>query len=489
MAPLSCVVDNPNILGDSLCDGSPYNTAACGYDGGDCCSQTCPCQGLWCLCGSNGYNCIDPRFSTTTTSTTPTISPIPTISPTTTSPTTPTALQCNAWDMDNIGNGMCDNGFGYNTEACGYDGGDCCVETCVSAQYSCGSAGYNCIDPMASLATPVPTPTLSPLSIDGYWSDWYAYDTNPWSPVSSYNISTVGRHHIKSICVWTGEVVEQIQVEFNNGVKSGLYGYSGSNTTYCYDISADGDPNAECFTSVTMEGIDYNVDGTSGITSLQFTTSTGITLNRLGRMNVSGTKIYRISGDSGNCITKIGVKFVELPKNMIAMRVYFRSERLTKSPTLITFMPTLQPSLTATYYPTCQTVEYAWQCFLGIGGYPAANGCMHMSNGFSGNGVFDLGEGVWDFPYDINVYQENIIIRGQGGVTVWNYIGKNPTWIQCATSKCWFGMQNLTVTSITNTNNMNQTQFYFGEGGTLHISNVIFDGKNYPQNIYGRPIW
>uniref|UniRef100_A0A7S3PQN2 LNR domain-containing protein n=1 Tax=Aplanochytrium stocchinoi TaxID=215587 RepID=A0A7S3PQN2_9STRA len=62
----NCVTDNSNCvpscpvsssernqLGDGYCDPS-LNTAACGFDLGDCCERTC----LGSNCGSNGYNCI-----------------------------------------------------------------------------------------------------------------------------------------------------------------------------------------------------------------------------------------------------------------------------------------------------------------------------------------------------------------------------------------------------------------------------------------------
>ena len=32
----NCVVTDPSWIGDDYCDGGPYNTEECGYDGGDC---------------------------------------------------------------------------------------------------------------------------------------------------------------------------------------------------------------------------------------------------------------------------------------------------------------------------------------------------------------------------------------------------------------------------------------------------------------------
>ena len=49
--------------GDAYCDlGTEFNTAACGWDGGDCCRQSCESTDFI-LCGDNGYECIDPAYS------------------------------------------------------------------------------------------------------------------------------------------------------------------------------------------------------------------------------------------------------------------------------------------------------------------------------------------------------------------------------------------------------------------------------------------
>ena len=47
-----------------------------------------------------------------------------------------------------VGDGYCDSST-LNTAECGYDGGDCCVETCIDHEfYNCGKYGaFNCIDP------------------------------------------------------------------------------------------------------------------------------------------------------------------------------------------------------------------------------------------------------------------------------------------------------------------------------------------------------
>ena len=62
-------------LGDGYCDSyEPYNSAACGWDGGDCCESTC--EDSTYDCGTAGYLCLDPAApdvtvpTTTSTSTT-----------------------------------------------------------------------------------------------------------------------------------------------------------------------------------------------------------------------------------------------------------------------------------------------------------------------------------------------------------------------------------------------------------------------------------
>lgn len=61
------------------------------------------------------------------------------------------------------GDGYCD-AYGEDTnnvESCAYDGGDCCICTCVSANYDCPDtdSGYRCEDPTAEcFEEPGPTP-------------------------------------------------------------------------------------------------------------------------------------------------------------------------------------------------------------------------------------------------------------------------------------------------------------------------------------------
>jgi len=76
---LVCDVEMPWWLGDGICDGGDYNTAACGYDGGDCDEL-------------NEFFKLHP--------------------------------DCDVEYPHWVGDGDCDGGR-YNTAECGYDGGDC----------------------------------------------------------------------------------------------------------------------------------------------------------------------------------------------------------------------------------------------------------------------------------------------------------------------------------------------------------------------------
>jgi len=51
-----CNAPNPQWIGDGYCDKSDdYNNAACQYDGGDCCEETCVSNTH--TCGVVGYDC------------------------------------------------------------------------------------------------------------------------------------------------------------------------------------------------------------------------------------------------------------------------------------------------------------------------------------------------------------------------------------------------------------------------------------------------
>eukprot|EP00750_Incisomonas_marina_P019316 INCI3285.7.p1 GENE.INCI3285.7~~INCI3285.7.p1 ORF type:complete len:1311 (-),score=195.78 INCI3285.7:228-4160(-) len=123
-----CEVDNQDWIADGYCDIGEgydgYNTEACMWDGGDCCSSTCE-DGAY-ACGTNGYDCLDPDSGD---------------------------VLCPAEHQSYIADGYCDgNEIAYNTRDCNWDGGDCCEVTCQSSIYACGSSPvrYDCQDPDAN---------------------------------------------------------------------------------------------------------------------------------------------------------------------------------------------------------------------------------------------------------------------------------------------------------------------------------------------------
>ena len=109
---LICDVGSLSRLGDGYCDDAGnYNTNVCGWDGGDCCADTC---------GQNGnttYDCVE--FADSQVCRDETSSNF-------------RAVECIVASESFLGDGFCD-GFGYgnyNTNACNWDDGDCCASTC-----------------------------------------------------------------------------------------------------------------------------------------------------------------------------------------------------------------------------------------------------------------------------------------------------------------------------------------------------------------------
>ena len=139
--------ENCTGLVEYIADGRCHDTnnnENCLYDGGDCCPCSCM-DGLQYECGSNGFYCIDEAC----------IDP----SIVSTFPDCPGSL------LD-LGNGEC-NGYN-NLPECGYDGGDCCVCTCID-NTAC-TFDFECIDPGAAGAEmydcEMPPPAALPCSED-----------------------------------------------------------------------------------------------------------------------------------------------------------------------------------------------------------------------------------------------------------------------------------------------------------------------------------
>ena len=60
---------------------------------------------------------------------------------------------CGVTSSSFLGDGGCDIYDTYNTDACNWDGGDCCASSCVSSDHTCGGRGYTCLDPTAATTT------------------------------------------------------------------------------------------------------------------------------------------------------------------------------------------------------------------------------------------------------------------------------------------------------------------------------------------------
>ena len=146
-----CCVPEPAYHGDGACDpDAPYNTAACNYDGGDCCKESCNLESIY-GCGAEsfgygpfGYFCQNPELEDEYID----------------------ADKCTVSDKTRIGDGRCDAGSeGYNTAACNWDGGDCCEQTCDErySHFDCGDPAYpfDCQNPDFDTTTAATTTTTT----------------------------------------------------------------------------------------------------------------------------------------------------------------------------------------------------------------------------------------------------------------------------------------------------------------------------------------
>ena len=110
-------------MGDGYCDDI-LNNKDCEYDGGDCCECTCvdgpiyPCGFNWLQC--EDPTCLDPNL----------LAEFP---------------DCGG-NLLRVDDGAC-NAYN-NNEECGYDGGDCCLCTCIK-NGNCGFGDFDCLDPSA----------------------------------------------------------------------------------------------------------------------------------------------------------------------------------------------------------------------------------------------------------------------------------------------------------------------------------------------------
>lgn len=90
---------------------------------------------------------------------------------------------CNVKNPSWLGDGFCENRGGYNTEQCGWDGGDCCRETCYSIL--CGIFRFECKDP-AVLYPPTNMPTNLPTTSDPTLNPTTHPTNNPTSTPTNF---------------------------------------------------------------------------------------------------------------------------------------------------------------------------------------------------------------------------------------------------------------------------------------------------------------
>eukprot|EP00804_Cyclotella_cryptica_P020277 CCRYP_015903-RA/>CCRYP_015903-RA protein AED:0.05 eAED:0.05 QI:474/1/1/1/1/0.9/10/478/2037 len=177
-----CCVSNIAFIGDGACDpDAPYNTEACGWDGGDCCRQTCNQDSPFgCKTkeggdleeyGPFGFFCLDPSQGVSRVTKLMTIlltvHVMPQIVSLSFQDDVIDSTRCIDVERERIGDGKC-NPL-YNTAECNFDGGDCCEETCDDnfAFYPCGSGvqSYVCMDPRFKVDTTTPSSRPTPATI------------------------------------------------------------------------------------------------------------------------------------------------------------------------------------------------------------------------------------------------------------------------------------------------------------------------------------
>lgn len=182
-------------LGDGVCDKA-LNNADCGFDLGDCCASTSDGRGPF---GA----CVDPSEAVFEAS-------------------------CGAAHATRIGDGRCDRAL--DTEACLYDGGDCCgwscrVRDCVPARKSekrCRSAGINGADAMPECVCESKTRMSRGPAAERYFAAIL------WPPVAAH--AALAEHALRMIAE-VADVVQWSSFDPGANFSAFLYEVYGSDRT------------------------------------------------------------------------------------------------------------------------------------------------------------------------------------------------------------------------------------------------------------------
>ena len=73
-----------------------------------------------------------------------------------------------------VGDGYCDRFGAYNTEACGWVGGDCCLETCVPGSFPCTNT-KECLDPQATSGVQIVDMNGDGECVEAFWVGSYSH--------------------------------------------------------------------------------------------------------------------------------------------------------------------------------------------------------------------------------------------------------------------------------------------------------------------------
>ena len=183
-------------IGDGFCD-EINNKKSCSYDGGDCCRCSC-LDGLEHECGLNGFDCLDEGCLDSSI-----VDQLP---------------DC-AGTLLKLGDGECDRI--NNTPDCGYDGGDCCICTCVGSM-ACTS-GFNCIDPDAGdelyTCDEIPSEITSPCS-DHVDQSWIVEDAAQARTLAETTKCSGGSFDVD----WRGNISTDATIYAVNGTVLHIYG-------------------------------------------------------------------------------------------------------------------------------------------------------------------------------------------------------------------------------------------------------------------------